>query len=248
MPTALITGASRGIGRAIAEALAARGFRLALHFRARLAEAESVRAALPGTGHVLIPADLTTPDGASALWSAAVEALGVVNVLVNNAGLYELHPPVDTASADWHAIWDRTLAVNLTAAAHLSHLAARELAARGGGRIIAISSRGAFRGEPDAPAYAASKAGLNALIQSLARALAPRHVYTFVIAPGWVDTDMAAGHLDGPDGAAILAQHPLGRIATPAEIATVAAFCATDAPAAMTGAIIDVNGASYLRS
>jgi len=122
------------------------------------------------------------------------------------------------------------------------------MAAAGGGRIVNISSRGAFRGEPRAPAYGASKAGLNALSQSLAVALAPRSVYVYCLAPGWVDTDMAADHLTGPRGAELRAQHPLGRVATAEEIAAAAVFCALDAPATMTGAIVDLNGASYLRT
>jgi NAD(P)-dependent dehydrogenase (short-subunit alcohol dehydrogenase family) len=138
----------------------------------------------------------------------------------------------------------------------LSLLAAQNMADRAGpldaafgrGRIVNISSRGAFRGEPDAPAYGASKAGLNALSQSLAKALAPRAIYVYCIAPGWVETEMASSHLDGPDGAAILAQHPLGRVNRPEEVAAAAVYCALDAPPAMTGGVIDVNGASYLRT
>jgi NAD(P)-dependent dehydrogenase (short-subunit alcohol dehydrogenase family) len=122
------------------------------------------------------------------------------------------------------------------------------MASMGGGRIVNISSRGAFRGEPEAPAYGASKAGLNALSQSMAKALAPKGVFVFCIAPGWVDTEMAADFLSGPRGAEILAQHPLGRVATASEVARVAVFCALDAPGAMTGSILDVNGASYLRT
>jgi NAD(P)-dependent dehydrogenase (short-subunit alcohol dehydrogenase family) len=118
----------------------------------------------------------------------------------------------------------------------------------GRGRIVNISSRGAFRGEPDSPAYGASKAGLNSLSQSLAKAFAPRAIYVYCLAPGWVETDMAHGPLAGPGGAEILAQHPLGRISQPEEIANAAVYCALDAPAAMTGGVIDVNGASYLRT
>jgi NAD(P)-dependent dehydrogenase (short-subunit alcohol dehydrogenase family) len=118
----------------------------------------------------------------------------------------------------------------------------------GRGRIVNVSSRGAFRGEPEAPAYAASKAGLNALSQSLARALAPHQIYVYCLAPGWVETDMAADHIAGPGGLEILAQHPLGRVTRPDELAGTAEYCALDAPAAMTGSIIDVNGASYLRT
>ncbi|MBS0663357.1 MAG: SDR family oxidoreductase, partial [Verrucomicrobia bacterium] len=148
----------------------------------------------------------------------------------------------------WQAEWQRTLTTNLMAPADLCLLAARHLAPAGGGRIVNLSSRGAFRGEPDAPAYGASKAGLNSLSQSLARALAPHHIAVFAVAPGWVGTDMAADHLEGPRAAEIAAQHPLGRVATADEVANVVAYCALDAPETMTGAILDVNGASYLRS
>jgi len=156
----------------------------------------------------------------------------------------------------WQSAWQRTLLTNLVAPADLALLAAQFMAARsdpshevfGRGRIVNISSRGAFRGEPDAPAYAASKAGLNAMSQSLAKALAGRAIYVYCIAPGWVETEMAAGHLAGPDGPAILSQHPLGRVNTTDEVAQATVYCALDAPAAMTGCVIDVNGASYLRT
>jgi len=138
--------------------------------------------------------------------------------------------------------------VNLLGPANLSLLAAQAMAASGGGRIVNISSRGAFRGEPEAPGYGASKAGLNSLSQSLARALAPSGVLVYCIAPGWVETEMAAEMLEGARGGEIRAQHPLGRLNQPEEVARTAVFCALDAPAAMTGAVLDVNGASYLRT
>ena len=141
-----------------------------------------------------------------------------------------------------------SIAANLLGPANLSLLAAQSMARSGGGRIVNISSRGAFRGEPEAPGYGASKAGLNSLSQSLAKALAPEGVLVFCLAPGWVETDMAAEHLAGPRGDEIRGQHPLGRVARADEVARVAVFCALDAPAAMTGAVIDVNGASYLRT
>lgn len=182
--------------------------------------------------------------------------MGAVDVLINNAGLYTEHPPLRTAYDDWQAAWQLILATNLVAPADLSLLAAQSMTKRvqprntafGRGRIVNVSSRGAFRGEPDSPAYGASKAGLNALSQSLAKALAPQSIYVYCIAPGWVETDMATSHLQGPQGAAILEQHPLGRVNQPDEVAAACVFCALDAPAAMTGSVIDVNGASYLRT
>jgi NAD(P)-dependent dehydrogenase (short-subunit alcohol dehydrogenase family) len=245
---ALVTGASRGIGAACAAALAAAGFRVGLHFHRDEAAAAALAAALPGGPHPLLQADLGDLEAAGRLVERAAAALGSFELLVNNAGIYEEHPPLASSAADWRTAWSRTLAVNLLAPAMLCQAAAQRMAAGGGGRIVNISSRGAWRGEPTAPAYGASKAGLNALGQSLALALAPAGVLVFTVAPGWVDTDMAAAYLEGPGGAAVRAQSPLRRVATPAEIAEVVRWLAVEAPAYATGAIVDVNGASYLRS
>ena len=254
--TALVTGASRGIGRAIARTLAARGVRVALHYHTNEAAAQEARARLAGDGHVLCSADLGDAAATARLWRDVVRAFGRVDILVNNAGIFTDHPPLTTDFAEWEAAWRRIIGANLLGPANLSLLAAQAMAAQpqsqdhawGRGRIVNISSRGAFRGEPDTPAYGASKAGLNSLSQSLAKALAGRGVYVYCLAPGFVATDMAAELLEGPAGPGILAQHPLGRVSMPDEVAAAAAFCALDAPAAMTGSIIDVNGASYLRT
>ena len=240
----LVTGASGGIGEAICRSLARRGVTLTLHYQSERAKAEATRRALEGDGHRIIQADLSDPAAIERLWQEA-GAAGRVGAVVNNAGIFPNHPPLTTDYRDWTAVWQRTLAVNLTAAAHLSYCALRAMAEQGGGRIVNISSRGAFRGEPNAPAYAASKAGLNALSQSLAKACAARGVYSFVVAPGWVATHRVASAVEDP---AVLADQPLGRVATPEEVAQVVAFCVLDAPPSMTGAILDVNGASYLRS
>jgi len=255
-PVALVTGASRGIGRAIAERLAARGARVALHCRDQRALADRVRAGLPGEGHAVFAADLADPDSVSRLWAEVWDRFGRLDILINNAAVYLEHRALSTDPQRWLSLWAQTLNTNLVSAAQLSQLAARAMSERsepvepafGNGRIVNISSRGAFRGEPDAPAYAASKAGLNALGQSLARALAAVNVYVYCIAPGWVATDMSAEQLTGATRADILGQHPLGRVATADEIANAAVYCALDAPATMTGCIIDVNGASYLRT
>ncbi len=245
---ALITGASGGIGRAAAGALAKKGARLALHANSNRKNLDSLLAALPGNDHVALTADLTEPDECRRLISATEDGIGGIDLLVNNAGVFFDHPPLGTDSLEWHRSWQQTLAVNLLAPAILCHSAAAIMAKNGGGKIINISSRGAFRGEPDAPAYGASKAGLNSMSQSLAQALAGSNIMVFAIAPGFVETDMAFALLDGSDGDAIRAQSPLGRAAKPEEIAATIAFLAGPDTDYLTGTIIDINGASYLRN
>ena len=247
-PRILITGSSRGIGKAIAQRAAERGARVAIHFQKARAAAEAVLKGLPGDGHLLVSADLSDPEATRGLWESVVADFGGLDILVNNAAAHGEHPPLSTSLPAWQAEWSRILSINLSAPANLSLLAAQAFARSGAGRIVNISSRGAFRGEPDAPAYGASKAALNSLSQSLAKALAPSGVYVYCVAPGWVETEMAADKLSGPGGKEIRAQHPLGRVNQPDEVARAAVFCAFDAPAAMTGSILDVNGASYLRT
>jgi len=244
MANILVTGASGGIGAAICRALALRGVTLALHYGADRAGAEATRRSIAGEGHILVQADLSDATAIERLWQQVSAALRI-DAVVNNAGIFPSHAPLTTDYPDWVAAWQRTLAINLLGPAHLSYRAARSMAEHGGGRIVSVSSRGAFRGEPSAPAYAASKAGLNALSQSLAKALAPQAVYVFVVAPGWVSTPRVAREVQAK---ALLADQPLGRVATPAEVAQVVTWCALDAPVSMTGAIVDVNGASYLRT
>lgn len=244
MTRVLVTGASGGIGAAIASALARRGASLVLHYQSGRAAAEATRRTLAGDGHSLAQADLSDAAAVERLWREA-DAQQPIDALVNNAGIFPNHPPLTTDPAGWAAAWQRTIAINLMGPAYLSYFAARAMAERSGGRIVSVSSRGAFRGEPNAPAYGASKAGLNAFSQSMAKALAPKRVYVFVVAPGWVSTARVATAIQDP---AVIADQPLGRAAMPEEVAQVVTFCVLEAPASMTGAILDVNGASYLRS
>lgn len=243
----LVTGASRGIGRATAQAFAAAGDRVAVNHRDSANEAEELVRSLPGTGHVAIQADLADPDAARRLVESAVQALGGLDVLINNAGVSLLHDITGGDFEAWRRAWDRTLAVNLSGAAFVSYWAVQQMLGRGG-RIINISSRGAFRGEPDQPAYGASKAGLNAFGQSLARALGSHGIAVMTIAPGWVATDMAQAELKRPQGREILNQSPFGRMARPEEVAAAAVFFASPEAEFTSGAVLDVNGASYLRT
>ncbi len=244
----LVTGASRGIGRAVAQAFAARGGKVAVNFRDNGEAATETLNAMDGEGHVLVQADVSMPDGASRAVEESVSGLNGLDIVVNNAGIFEDHRVDSVTFDEWCLAWRKTIDVNLIGPANICYFAARHMINGGGGRIVNVSSRGAFRGEPNAPAYGASKAGVNALSQSLAIALAPHNIFVGVVAPGFVETDMATDFLSSSAGDAIRAQSPLGRVARPEEIANAVLFLASDGAEFTTGTIIDVNGASYLRS
>jgi 3-oxoacyl-[acyl-carrier protein] reductase len=244
----LVTGGSRGIGRAVAHAFAAAGDRVAVHWGTSRERAEQTLAELTGDGHVLVQAAMEDAGAVGRMVDEAAAALGGLQVLVNNAGVFTAHPPLATAYEEWQAVWSRTLAVNLVGAANATFRAVPHLIAAGGGAIVNVSSRGAFRGEPDTPAYGASKAGLNAFGQSMALALAPHGISVGTVAPGFVQTEMAREVLDGPGGDAVRAQSPYGRVARPEEVASAVLWLASPGARFSTGTIIDVNGASYLRS
>jgi len=244
----LVTGSSRGIGRAVAEAFAAAGDRVAIHHRGSPDLAAQVLAALPGTGHAVVQADLADPAAVRHMVDSAARQLGGLDVLVNNAANFTPHPITQTSYEQWQAAWQHTIGVNLIGTANVTWCAVRHMIAAGGGRIVNVSSRGAFRGEPGQPAYGASKAGLNAFGQSLAVALAPHNITVTAVAPGFVQTDMAAAHLQDERGAAIRSQSPFGRVATPEEVAAAVVFLASPQAQWASGAILDLNGASYLRT
>lgn len=231
----LVTGASRGIGKAIFEQLCERGANVVGH------------ASKPAPG--LIAADLSVKDGVQDLWVSATDRLsGGIHILINNAGIFEANR-LDASVDDWTQSWDRTIQVNLSAAAALCRLAVLDWQKKQtGGRIVNIASRAAHRG--DSPAhwhYAASKAGMVAVTKTIARAYAGQGIYAFAICPGFTMTGMAEDYLESRGGDKLLADIPLGRVADPAEIASMAVYCALDAPASMTGAVLDANGASYVR-
>lgn len=240
----LVTGGSRGIGAAIARRFAGDGWRVAVHFHASPDAAREVLESLPGSGHVAVRADLRDPAAITAMVAEAAGSLGGIDVLVNNAGVFFDHPIDDVDFETWLDAWRQTLDINLLAPALVTWHAVRHMGP--GGRVINVGSRGAFRGEPHSPAYGASKAGIAAFGQSLAKYLGARGIAVTTVAPGFVETEMA-GPLDGEQGDALRGQSPFGRIAQPDEIAAAIAFLASPEAEWVSGGIIDLNGASYLR-
>ena len=246
--TVLVTGASRGIGRAVAIRCAEEGASVVVHYRNDLAAARESMRLMKSGRHLLLQAELGNPDEVEALVERTVQEFGSLDVVVNNAGIYELHDITLLTYEQWRDVWRRTLETNLVGPANLTYCAVQRMMQHGGGKLVNISSRGAFRGEPVAAAYGAAKAGLNSLGQSMAQALASRAIYVYTIAPGFVETDMIADLLQGPDGEAYRQQSPMGRTARPEEIANIVLFLASDGSEYLTGCIIDANGASYLRT
>lgn len=243
----LVTGASRGIGAAVARAFAAQGDRVAVHYSASREAAEEVLASLDGTGHVLAGGDLRDPEQVRDMVDAAAAALGRIDVLVNNAGVFVAHPMQSVDYRTWQSAWQETLGVNLIGAANVSWCALQHMPRGGGSRIVNVGSRGAFRGEPASPAYGASKAALAAFGQSIAQALGPLGIAVTTLAPGFVETDMATESLAGAGGVAIRAQSPFNRVPSPDEVAQAVLFLASPEAEWASGAVLDFNGASYLR-
>lgn len=240
----LVTGAARGIGRTIAQQFAEQGAQVALHYNSNQSAAEASFAGLSGHDHLLLQADITQANEAQQLVQATTQHYGRLDILVNNAAIYVDHPIASTDFDAWQQAWRSTIDTNLIGTANVSYWAAQQMIQQRSGRIVNISSRGAFRGEPTAPAYGASKAALNAMSQSLAQALAPHNVFVYVVAPGFVETERVAEKLNDE----IRNQSPLKRVAYPDEVARTVLFLASEGTDFLTGCIIDVNGASYLRS
>ena len=229
----LLTGASRGIGAATLAALQASGHKVAGHSTSG--------------GNGLIAADFTDPEAPRLLWNAAVDQIGRIDVLINNAGIFE-GVGVDASDDEWHAAWARTLSVNLQATADLCRLAVLHFRENGGGRIVNVASRAAFRGDsPNHWHYAASKAAIVGMTRTIARGYAAENILAFAVAPGFTVSEMTDEYLTGRGGAQIVADIPLGRVASTAEVAETIRWLATDAPPSATGTVIDVNGASYVR-
>ncbi len=251
-PVILITGASGGIGRAAAAECAAKGARIAAHYNNNRESAEQLVKSLPGSGHEIYQADVCDPEQAFQLIERVHSEMDGIDVLVNNAGVSQRHDIANIDYETWQSSWKRIVETNLTGPANLSFCAIKKMIAQGegegGGRIVNVSSRGAFRGEPHMPWYGASKAGLNAMGQSLAQALGPKNIFIYTVAPGFVETEMAQTVLESPEGESIRNQSTIGRVAQPEELGNTIAYLALEAPEFMTGCIVDVNGASYLRS
>lgn len=244
----LITGASRGIGQAIAKLFSEHGARTAVHYHTNASSAEKTIKLLKGNGHFIVQADLKDPSAVDKMIDHTISKFGTLDVLVNSAGIFEYHPVADTEYDDWQESWRRVIDTNLIGTANACYCASRHMIKNRMGHIVNISSRGAFRGEPEAPAYAVSKAGVNALTQSLAKYLGAYNVSVSAVAPGFVETDMAVELLSGPEGDGIRNQSSMGRVAKPEEVAYAVLFLASKKAQFCTGAIIDVNGASYLRT
>lgn len=243
----LVTGGSRGIGAAIAAEFAGAGDRVAVHYSANSASAEQVVAGLHGEGHITAGADLRDAAAIKTMVDGVATSFGSIDVLINNAGVFFDHPIESTDYETWQQAWSDTLGVNLIGAANTSWCALQHMPRHANSRIVNVGSRGAFRGEPNSPAYGASKAAITAFGQSIAKSLAPHGIAVTTLAPGFVDTEMAAELLDGPTGDDIRGQSPFNRVATPEEVAKAVFTLASPDLVWASGAVLDFNGASYLR-
>ncbi|MEY3322737.1 MAG: hypothetical protein RLZZ417_2320 [Bacteroidota bacterium] len=243
----LVTGASQGIGRACAKIFAQNGAKVALHYHKNKISAEETFASLNGDGHYLFSADLSNPSSLKSMVDSICEKMSGIDILINNAAVILAHSIMADSYDAWQKAWKETLATNLEAPANLAFCVAPVMKSRGGGHIVNISSRGAYRGEPDQPAYGASKAGMNSMTQSLALALGKYGISVNAVAPGFTDTERVENIVKGPRENEIAAQSPFNRIAKPEEVAAAALFLASDDALFTSGAILDLNGASYFR-
>lgn len=252
MAHALVTGSSRGIGRAVAQALARRGDRVVVHCASDRAAAEETLASLDGTGHAVVGGDIGNPAEAQRVVAEALAAVGTLDILVNNAAVApnaaNAHPAGSASYEHWVSAWTQMVAVNLLGASNVTMLVAQHLIERGtGGSIVNVGSRGAFRGEAEHPAYAATKAGLHAFGQSMALALAPHGIGVTSVAPGVISTDRQTSLLEGASGERIRDQSPFGRVGAPEEVADAVAYLTSGQSTWASGSILDLNGASYFR-
>lgn len=244
----LVTGGSRGIGRSICHKFAARGFQVVCNFKADREAAEQLLEELPGDGHSVHQCDVADPAAVATMFTQISKRYSRLDVLVANAAIYEeVGSPLEANYDDWQRCWRTAVETNLLGPAWLSYCATHIMARQPtGGAIVAVSSRGAFRGEPSASPYGASKAGLNSMCQSLSKAVGGVNIGVSAVAPGFVATEMSDPVLHGPRGDFIRGESPFGRVAKPEEVAEVVYFLAHESSRWTSGAVVDCNGASYL--
>jgi NAD(P)-dependent dehydrogenase (short-subunit alcohol dehydrogenase family) len=243
----LITGASRGIGSETALIFAEKGADVVIHYKSRYKAAEDVLSACQKGNHMLVQADMANPEDLQNMIKKIEARYGKIDVLVNNAGVFKPHLIDEVDYKTWQDTWKYIIDINLTGLANLSYLVAQIMMKQQSGHIINVSSRGAFRGEPDYMAYGASKGGVNSLSQSMAKALGKYNISVTAVAPGFVETEMAKEALESDKGAFIKNESPFGRVASAREVAHTIAFLAEDESRFLSGGIVDINGASFLR-
>lgn len=243
----LVTGGTRGIGLEISKLFAIKKARVILVYKNNGVRANEAKEALKGEGHTVIQCDISDPGQVAMLFERSMTLYGKINVVVNNAGIGFHHPIDDSSYDEWQRGWNDILGTNIVGPSNVCYQAAQVMIQQGSGHMINVSSRGAFRGEPDQPAYGASKAALNSLTQSLAHRLARYGIFVGAVAPGFVETEMAYDRLQGEPGNKIKSQSPMNRVAKPVEVAEAVLLMAASNQW-MTGGIFDVNGASYFRT
>ena len=244
----LITGGSKGIGRATAIAFANKGANVAINYRSDDRGAKETLLLLKKGNHILLKGDVSYKGTPETLVKEFIKKYKTLDILINNAGVAVFHEIDKVSFEDWKDAWQTTINTNLISVANLCYWASKEMIKNNGGRIVNVSSRGAFRGEPKMPAYGSSKAGINSLSQSLAKSLAKYNIGVGVVAPGFTDTEMAINALTDEEKESLLLESPFKRMAEPIEVAHVILFLASKQALYTSGAIIDVNGASYLRT
>jgi NAD(P)-dependent dehydrogenase (short-subunit alcohol dehydrogenase family) len=246
--TVLVTGSSKGVGAATAHIFAKAGARVCVHYNQDVAGAKAVVASLEGAGHTLLQADISDPKSARLLVNMALAKMGRLDVLVNNAGIFRPHPVDGSMDFDgWLSTFQSTLNTNLVGPAAAAYTAIQIMRKQGGGTIVNVGSRGAYRGEAGQVGYGAAKAGLHSLTQSLAQAVGGDNITVHAVAPGFIETAMARPHLQGAAGDAVKAQSPLNRVASVDEVARAILYLASPEARFTTGGILDINGASHLR-
>ena len=243
----LITGGSRGIGREVAIMFASEGASVIINYRKNKIAANETLSLCPGKGHMAIQADMANAQDLKSMVEKVIHHYGRIDILINNAGIFYDHKIDEVDFDTWKKSWERTIQVNLIGPANLCYLVGQHMIANKAGHIINVSSRGAFRGEPGSPAYGASKGGMNSMSQSLAKILGKYNISVTAVAPGFVETEMAFDTLNSPTGEFLRNESPFNRVASPKEVAHTILFLAKEESKFLTGGIVDINGASFLR-